>query len=91
MMVFFGWGALWLRAGPRSMAALALATCFAVEILKLYPTPWITGLRHTTLGPLVLGRVFSVGNLVAYAVGVCLALGVEVLWLRRDQRTNWPA
>jgi hypothetical protein len=79
-MVFFGWGALRPRASTRSVALLALATCLVVEAMKLYQAPWIVGIRHTTLGHLIFGHVFSVENLAAYAVGVVVALSVEVLW-----------
>ena len=78
--VFFGLGALRPRASTLSNTALAFAICFVVEAMKLYQAPWIVGIRRTTLGHLVFGHVFSVQNLVAYAVGVVVALGVEVLW-----------
>ena len=79
VMVFFGWGVLRPRASTLSVALLAFTTCFLVEVMKLYQAPWIVGIRHTTLGHLVFGHVFSVENLVAYAVGVVAAVGVEVL------------
>jgi len=79
-MVFFGLSALRPRASTLSIALLALATCFVVEAMKLYQAPWIVGIRHTTLGHLVFGHVFSVQNLLAYAVGVLVALGVEAFW-----------
>lgn len=79
-MVFFGLATLRPRACTLRIAFLALATCFVVEALKRYQAPWIVGIRHTTLGHLVFGHVFSFQNLVAYTVGVVLALGVEVLW-----------
>ena len=79
-MVFFGLGILRPRASSLSIALLALAACFVIEAMKLYQAPWLVGIRHTTLGYLVFGHVFSVQNLVAYAVGIVVALGVEVLW-----------
>jgi len=79
-MVFFGLSALRPRASTLSVSLLTFATCFVIEAMKLYQAPWIVGIRHTTLGHLVFGHVFSVQNLVAYAVGVVAALGVEVLW-----------
>lgn len=82
-MVFFGWGALCPRASTATAACLAYAACIIVEVLKLYQAPWIVGLRHTTLGHLIFGDIFSVRNLIAYAVGVALAVGVEASWLRR--------
>jgi len=80
-MVFFGLGAVRRRSSTSSVALLALAICFVVEAMKLHQAPWIVGIRQTTLGHLVLGHVFSVRNLLAYAVGIVAALGVEVLWL----------
>jgi len=79
-MVFFGWGALRPRSSSLNVALLALATCLVVEFMKLYQAPWIVGIRHTTLGHLVFGHVFSVQNLMAYAVGVVAALGIELWW-----------
>ena len=79
-MIFFGLGTLRPRASSLHIAFLALGTCFVVEALKLYQAPWIVDIRHTTLGHLVFGHVFSARNLVAYAVGVVSAFGVEMLW-----------
>ena len=79
-MVFFGLSALRPRVSTLGIAYLVLAICFVVEAMKLHQAPWIVGIRHTTLGHLVFGHVFSLQNLVAYAVGVVVALGVEVLW-----------
>lgn len=79
-MVFFGLGALRTRASTVNNAILALAICLAIELLKRYQAPWIVEIRHTTLGHLVFGHVFSFQNLVAYAVGVIVALGIEWWW-----------
>jgi len=79
-MVFFGLGCLRPRTSTMVVALLALAICIGVEAMKLYQAPWIVGIRHTTLGHLVFGHVFSVQNLFAYAIGVAMALGVEVGW-----------
>jgi hypothetical protein len=79
-MVFFGLGALRPKDSSLRIASLALAACFAIEALKLYQAPWIVEIRYTTLGHLVFGHVFSAGNLVAYAVGVAVALGLEWRW-----------
>ena len=79
-MVFFGLGALRPWASTLNNALLAFAICCVVEVMKLYQAPWIVGIRETTLGHLVFGHDFSVENLMAYAVGVVLALGLEALW-----------
>ena len=90
-MVFFGLGAFRPRASTRSNALLALAICCVVEAMKLYQAPWIVGIRETTLGHLVFGHTFSVENLVAYAVGVVVALGIEALWpYGGDEKSSNP-
>lgn len=78
MMVFIGWGFLFPRASTLSIAALAFFTCFVIEILKLYQSPWIVDIRQTTIGYLVFGHVFSIKNLLAYAVGIVIAFNVEI-------------
>lgn len=79
-MVFFGLGTLRTRTSSLSNATLALAVCLVIELLKLYQAPWIVEIRHTTLGHLVFGHVFSIQNLLAYAVGVIAAASIEWLW-----------
>ncbi len=86
LMVMFGWACLWPRMGPVRLAALALATSFAVEFSQLYQAPWINAIRSTTPGHLVLGSRFGAMDLVAYAVGVACGLGLDALrlaWVRR--------
>ncbi|MEO6277855.1 DUF2809 domain-containing protein [Roseateles sp.] len=77
-MVFFALGALRPAASTAGNAALALGISFCIEFLKLWQAPWLVEVRHTTLGHLVFGHVFSWQNLVAYAVGAALAAAVEL-------------
>ena len=86
-MVFFGLGALRPEASTLNIALLAFATSFSVEFMKLYQAPWIVGIRDTTAGHLVFGRVFAVWNLVAYAVGIWTAATGEWLWADGGSRT----
>lgn len=55
-------------------AGLALAVTYAVELSQLYQSSWINDIRSTLFGRLVLGQGFLWSDLVAYAVGVFLAL-----------------
>ena len=84
MVVFFGWGTLQPKASTVQIAALAFLTSIVVEVLKLYQAPWIVDVRHTTLGHLVFGHVFSFGNIAAYAVGIVTAVGVDGLYFLRS-------
>lgn len=51
-------------------ASLAVAT--AVELFKLVQTPALDAFRHTLPGMLLLGRVFALWDLVAYAIAIGL-------------------
>lgn len=66
------------------VAAVALATCFAVEFSQLCQADWLDAIRRTTLGHLVLGSTFHPPDLLAYAVGVSVGAALEALWLRRQ-------
>jgi hypothetical protein len=90
LTVFFGWAALRPALTTLRIALLASATSAAVECCKLWQDPWIVHLRHTTLGHLVLGHVFSWQNLVAYAVGVAAGIMIDLLLLA-PLRTSSPA
>ena len=82
-MVFFGVGAMLPKATGVRVAATALGVAYAVEVLKLWQTPWLVQVRHTTMGHLVFGHVLSWQNLVAYAVGVVVGLALEWAFLRQ--------
>jgi len=82
LMVFFGWRTLRPRACTRDVALLAAATSAAVECAKLWQAPWLVAFRHTTLGHLLLGHVFSWHNLAAYGIGVIVGVALDRLLLR---------
>lgn len=73
----------WIVAGIRPTLArfrraiIALLGCWSVEVSQLYHAAWIDGVRRTTLGRLVLGTDFDARDIVAYAVGVAIALMLE--------------
>jgi hypothetical protein len=77
------WGAMVYAAlrtiNPRgavlgtTMVASAIAIC--VEFFRLYHQPGLDAFRTTLAGQLLLGRIFSLWNVVAYAVGItCVAM-----------------
>ena len=82
LMVFLGWRALRPRARTRDVALLAAATSAIVECAKLWQAPWLAAFRHTTIGHLLLGHVFSWQNLVAYGVGVIAGIALDRMILR---------
>ena len=77
MLAFFGLGLLMPRRSTLTLAGATLAVSLAVELLKFYHAPWMVALRASTFGYLVLGHIFSVENLIAYTIGVALAVAAE--------------
>jgi hypothetical protein len=63
------------RRTPLAGIALAVAVC--VELSRLFHTPWLDAFRLTTAGALLLGRIFSPWNTVAYAVGIALGAALD--------------
>ena len=72
LMVLLILGFVWPRLPATWLAVLALLVSFAVEFGQLYQPLWLTAVRQTTIGHLVLGSTFNPLDLVAYTVGVCI-------------------
>src|SRR6266850_3342051 len=81
LMVFLGMGIIFNKASSLQLGFGALGFAFGIEALKLYQAPWLTSIRHTTLGHLIFGHVFSWQNLVAYTVGVLVGVVAELLFV----------
>ncbi|QIO98959.1 DUF2809 domain-containing protein [Bradyrhizobium symbiodeficiens] len=69
-MVFLLVGALLPQLTRTQIAAIAAMIAVAVEFSRLVHAPWLDAFRLTTAGALLLGRIFSLWNVVAYAVGI---------------------
>jgi hypothetical protein len=81
LMVFFGLGAIFRTASSLLLGLGALGFSFGIEFLKFCDAPWLASIRHSALGHLVFGSVFSWQNLVAYSIGVVVGIGIELLFL----------
>lgn len=81
-MVFFLVG---LALPSRSIIAITV-TAFGigvtVECSRLLHTPELDLFRLTLAGKLLLGRVFSLWNIVAYAAGILFAHSIEIAVLK---------
>lgn len=73
-MVYFGWAFLKPSAPPARIAIYALATSYLDELSQLIQVPWLNAIRHTTVGHLILGTVFAWGDMLAYTIGVVIAV-----------------
>ncbi|MGR9344545.1 ribosomal maturation YjgA family protein [Rhizobium leguminosarum] len=89
IVVKYGGSALWgamvyllvalfvARPRPAVIAVTALFIAISVELFRLYHTPWLDTFRLTTAGALLLGRVFSLWNMLAYAIGIAAACAFD--------------
>lgn len=81
-MVFLLVGVLSGSARAGLVALIALAIAMTVEFSRLYHTPTLDTFRMTTAGKLLLGRVFSLWNILAYAAGIAGAAFIELRFTR---------
>lgn len=76
-MVFFLVAIAAPEAGRPALAAGAILIAIAVEFSRLYHTPWLDAFRLTLAGALLLGRIFSLWNIGAYALGIAVAMLID--------------
>lgn len=75
----------------RSRIALIAATiAVGVELFRLVHAPWLDDFRLTTAGALLLGRVFSAWNMLAYGVGIVLAMWLDSFAVNRAPNDAAP-
>lgn len=87
-MVFFLFAALLPGHSVGRLAVLSLVSAALIEFSRLYHTPWLDDFRLTLAGALLLGRIFSWWNILAYAVGIALAALSEARRLTRSDRPS---
>ena len=78
-MVFFLVAIMMPRSRRSRIAFVAAAIAVAVELFRLAHTPWLDAFRLTLAGALLLGRIFSAWNILAYGAGILLALLLDRL------------
>lgn len=89
LVVKYGGSALWgamvyllvalfvTSSRPAAISVTALFIAISVELFRLYHTPWLDAFRLTMAGALLLGRVFSLWNMLAYAIGIAAACAFD--------------
>jgi len=85
-MVYWLLATIFVSSRPFRIAAVALILAVAVELFRLWHTPTLDAFRLTTAGALLLGRVFSLWNVAAYATGIAAALALDRI-LSASKRT----
>jgi hypothetical protein len=71
-------------AGPWTAAAIALSVAVVIELGQLVGILHILGLAHHQWLRVVLGTGFDVRDLLAYAIGALIAVGVDRQMMARN-------
>lgn len=74
LMVYWIVSAIRPRWQPTRTGLVSSAIALSVELFKLYHAPALDAFRLTLPGKLLLGRVFSLWDLLAYALAVIVAV-----------------
>src|ERR1700742_4504511 len=69
-MVYAGLRAINPRAAIQSAVMVSLTIAICIEFFRLYHLTALDAFRTTMAGQLLLGRIFSLYNIVAYAGGI---------------------
>jgi hypothetical protein len=85
-MVFFLVAMATSRLPRWHIASIAAVIALGVELFRLVHTPWLDDFRLTTAGALLLGRIFSLWDLLAYGVGIILGMLLDRLEWRDTQK-----
>jgi uncharacterized protein DUF2809 len=80
-MVFFLVAIVASRSTRRSVVMIAAIIAVGVELFRLVHTPWLDSFRLTMAGALLLGRIFSPWDILAYAIGIALGASFDNLVL----------
>jgi hypothetical protein len=76
-MVFFLIAMVGSNLSRPRIALVAAAIAIGVELFRLVHFPWLDAFRLTLPGALLLGRIFSTWNMLAYGVGIGLGVMLD--------------
>jgi len=76
-MIYWLVSALLPRWRVHRSGLLATAIATAVEFVKLYHSGWLDAFRQTLAGAVLLGRFFSVWDLIAYWLAISIGAMVD--------------
>ncbi|MCR4835536.1 MAG: DUF2809 domain-containing protein [Bacteroidaceae bacterium] len=84
VMVFCMCRAIMVRKRLAIIALLSLLISYCVEASQLIQWNWLTQLRSTTLGHLILGQGFLWKDIAAYSIGIA-TIYICALWFEKNR------
>ena len=85
LMLYFVVAFLKKDAPAARIAILTLLISAAVEFSQLIQVSWLNEIRHTVIGHLVLGTVFSWNDILAYMVGIVIGYLLDRILFKRPE------
>lgn len=76
-MVFFLVAMAIPRLSRPRVVLVSAVVAIGVELFRLVHFPWLDAFRLTLPGALLLGRIFSLWNIGAYALGIAVAMLID--------------
>jgi Protein of unknown function (DUF2809) len=73
-MVFFLVAITASNLSRQSIAFISAVIAICVELFRLVHSPWLDAFRLTLAGALLLGRIFSPWDMLAYGVGIVVGM-----------------
>jgi Protein of unknown function (DUF2809) len=70
---------------PQAVATLAIAIATLLELSRLIPIAPIDAFRLTFAGKILLGRFFSIKNIVAYILAIALTATLDRAFITRHR------
>ena len=86
VMIYWVLVLVWPRSRPFVLAWVAGGIGLLVELQRLYHAAWLDAFRVSLPGILLLGRYFSVWDIVAYWLAIAAAALFDGLVIRRVAR-----
>jgi hypothetical protein len=87
-MVFFVVATAASPLSRRTVGLMAVLIAIGVELFRLVHTPWLDDFRMTIAGALLLGRIFSAWNLLAYGAGIGFGMLIDRLGITPFTRAH---
>lgn len=90
-MVFFSVAMVARGQSRPRIALISISIAVCVELFRLVHAPWLDAFRLTTAGALMLGRIFSPWNMLAYGVGIIFGMLLDRLGMAAFTKARSPA